>query len=222
MLFVFLNAFSQPQGLNFRYEVVNPQHAGKIFRNPTSETIRIQGSPYSESKFLYADIENVSQKYFMRYNAYSDNFEFITFQNDTLAMNRLEDFGTITFTKTNKKYCFVNYLSENGKRAKGYLVELYTKLDFSLYKKESITFYGGKKAKTSLESDLPANYSKINLTYYFKTKSGSIIKFPDGKKQLIKLYPSNKEGIESFLKENKIDFDLDSDKVKIIDFLSTL
>ena len=105
---------------------------------------------------------------------------------------------------------------------KGYLVELYSNGSFSLYKKEAITYYAGKKARTSQESDLPASYSKVSYSYFFKTKTGNIIPFPESKKQLIKLYPDNKEGIEAFLKENKIDFDADADRIKIIHFLSTL
>jgi|JI10StandDraft_1071094.scaffolds.fasta_scaffold75976_3 hypothetical protein len=219
LLFISLSSYSQ-NGFNLKFEVINPNHAGKIFHNPTSETNKILGSPYSERKFLYAEVEGVANKYFMRYNAYDDSFEFITFENDTLALNKTDDFSSIKFTKTHKKYCFVNYLSEGGKRIKGYLVELHNKADLALYKRESITYYAGKKAKTTLESDLPAQYSKVSYSYYFKTKSGNIIKFPESKKQLTKLFPDKKEAIETFIKENKIDFDADADCIKIIDFLA--
>ena len=221
LLIIPLVSFSQVQGFNLKFEVINPNQAGKIFKNPTSETYRILGSPYTESKFAYAEVENVAQKYFMRYNAYSDNFEFITFQNDTLAMDRIDNFSNITFTKPHKKYSYLNYISKSKGRGKGYLVELYTNADFSLYKKEAITFYAGKKAKTSLESDLPASYSQVKYSYFFKNKGVNIVQFPDSKKQFIKLYPDKKSEIESFVKENKISFDEEEDMKKIIDLLTT-
>lgn len=215
VLFIPLLTFSQKQNLNMNV-------GGKIFHNPTSETIRILGTPYTESKFAYAGIENIPQKHFMRYNAYSDNFEFITFKNDTLAMDKIDTYNNITFTNPYKKYSYLNYISKTKGRMKGYLVELYSNGSFSLYKKEAVTYYAGKKARNSQETDLPASYSKISYSYFYKTKTGSIIPFPESKKQLIKLYPENKKGIEVFFKENKIDFDTDTNRIKIINFLSAL
>ncbi len=214
--------FCQNQGTNGTYYVLDPNHAGKIFHNPTSETNRILGTPYTQTKFAYAEIENIPDKHFMRYNAYSDNFEFITFKNDTLEMEKMDNINNITFTKPYKKYSYLNYISNTKGRKKGYLVEMYTKGDFLLYKKEAVTFYAGKKAKNTLETDISANYSKVSYSYFFKTKTGNIIPFPENKKQLIKLYPDKKQEIETFIKENKVSFSEDYDRIKIIDFLSAL
>ena len=37
---------------------------------------------------------------------------------------------------------------------------------------------------------------------------------------LLKLFPDKKEAIENFIKENKIDFDIEKDRIKIINFLA--
>ncbi len=215
VLFLHLDSFSQSQNL-----LVNI--GGKIFHNPTSETNRILGTPYTQTKFAYAEIENIPDKHFMRYNAHGDNFEFITFKNDTLEMLKVDSNKNITFTNPRKKYSYVDYISKNKGRTKGYLVEMYSNGSYALYKKEWISYYQGKKARNSQESDLPARYSEVSYIYYFKTKSGNVIPFPESKKQLIKLYPDKKEAIESFMKENKIKFDVDSDQLKIINFLTAL
>jgi hypothetical protein len=156
----------------------------------------------------------------MRYNAYSDNFEFITFQNDTLEMEKINDINKITFTNPYKKYIYLNYISAAKGRTKGFLVEIHAKGSFILYTKESVTFYGGKKARNTQETDLPACYSKVSYSHFFKTNTGNIIAFPESKKQLTKLYPDKKEAIAAFIKENKIDFDALEDRKKIIDFLA--
>ncbi|HMK06012.1 MAG TPA: hypothetical protein VK476_00695, partial [Flavobacterium sp.] len=91
-----------------------------------------------------------------------------------------------------------------------------------LYKKENVTFYEARPAKTSLEASLPAKFVKADDTFYLKTKENSIVEFPDSKKQLIKLYPAKKAEIEAFLKENKISFTEDSDRIKVVDFLAAL
>jgi hypothetical protein len=85
-----------------------------------------------------------------------------------------------------------------------------------------VLFYDGKVAKTSLEKDMPARYVKLDNAYYFKCNDQGIIEFPENKKQLLKLFPAKKQEIEVFLKESKVSFSEDYDKVKIIDFLSTL
>lgn len=205
-----------------KYEALDPNTAGKIFRNQkNSGPDKIEGSPYLQKVFAPANVINVEQKYFMRYNAYEDQFEFITPKNDTLVMDKIDDFGLITFNMSNKKYKLLDYLNLNEKMTKGYLIELYSKGDLGLYKKESVSFRPGKKAKTSLEVDMPAKYIKNDDTYFLKNKSGNIAVFPESKKQLVKLFPEKKSEIESFVKQNDIKFDQEMDLKKIIDFIAT-
>lgn len=219
-LFVSFIILSSSLTSNSQVQKLNINLNGKIFKNPTTETLRFQGTPYTQVKFAYAEIENVAHKHFMRYNAYGDTFEFITFENDTLAIDNADNYGSITFTNPHKKYSRLNYISNAVGRVRGYLIELYTKSGITLYKKESVTFYPGKKARNTLESDLSPRYSPVSYFYFFTTKTGNVIPFPDNKKQLIRLYPDKKSEIEAFVKENKIDFDADSDRIKIIEFLA--
>ncbi len=198
------------------------QGASKVFRNAKNQGKQIQGSPYLQKMFGLAKVDNVAQKYYMRYNVNADEFEFITPKNDTLILDKITDFSKITFVGTGKKYELLDYTNDGGKYMKGYLIELHNKGNYTLYLKENISFYDGKIAKTSLEKDMPARFVKTDNTYYFKKSDKGIVEFPSSKKQLIKLFPEHKAVIESFLKENKVGFDEDYDRIKIIDFLSTL
>ena len=202
--------------------IMMKQGASKIFRNPKVQNADIQGTPYLQKSFGLAKVENVKQKYYMRYNVYQDEFEFITPKNDTLILDKIKDFSRITFEGLNKKYVLIDYTNSAGKYTNGYLIELYLKGSFILFMKENISFHSGRIAKTSLEKDMPARYSASDNTYYFKNNEKGIIEFPENKKQLFKLFPEKKQEIEVFLKESKVSFSEDSDKVKIIDFLSTL
>ncbi len=180
---------------------------------------KINGSPYIQPKFAQAKLGGMETKSNMRYNAFRDYFEFIGNRNDTLILDKIADFGTITFVGSNKKFKLVTYDNNVGKSHQGYLIEVYQKENFALYKREWVTFYAGKKAKTSLERDMPAKFNKENDAYYLKDANGFITDFPESKKQLVKLFPNKKSDIEAFVKENKIDFDTDVDRIKIIDFL---
>lgn len=194
---------------------------GNSYINPSRLQNKPQGSPYLQKMFASAKIESLNLKAFMRYNVFEDNFEFITSKNDTLILDKIEDFSTIIFSGNNKKYNLSQYTNSKNKLFNGYLICLSEKGNFTLFKKETIAFFEEKLAKTSLESDMPAKYSKSSDFYFFKNNDNGVIEFPDSKKQLIKLFPDKKESIENFLKENKIDFSEESGMIQIINFLAT-
>lgn len=177
-----------------------------------------EGSPYLNKAFSLAKIDDTEAKFPMRYNAYTDEFEFLNSKNDTLVLDKTAAYAKITFSGSNKKYILNNYINFTGKDYTGYLIEQYQKNKWACLKRERVGFYPGKKAKTSLENDMPAKYFAEKEDFYLKKPDGAVVAFPESKKQLIKLFPDKKEAIETFVKEQKIDFEYD--KNKIIDFLA--
>lgn len=201
-------------------EVQHPDIAGKLFRNPKNSGSKPQGMPYSQKMFRFANVEKLNINAYMRYNIVNDEFEFITKKNDTLILDKINDFNTIKFPEMRLKYILTPYVYR-GKLVYGYLIDFYNKGNFALYKKENISFVEAKTAKTSLEIDMPAKYSKIGDNYFLKTKD-TISEFPSNKKGFLKLFPDKKQILENFIKENKIDFDEVTSYIKIVDFLATL
>ncbi len=177
-----------------------------------------QGSPYLNKAFSLAKVDDSENKFPVRYNAYSDEFEFLNSKNDTLVLDKSDAYSKIIFSGSNKKYLLTHYTDFTEKPYTGYLVEQYQKNNWAVLKRERISFYPGKKAKTSLENDMPAKYNKEKEDFYLKKPDGSIVEFPESKKQLGKLFPDKKDAIETFVKEQKIDFEYDQNK--IIDFLA--
>jgi hypothetical protein len=171
--------------------------------------------------FSQAKVGTVEQKNFMRYNVFNDEFEFISAQKDTLILDKIEDFGTIVFPETNKKFQLVAYTNSKNKLFYGYLISLKENNGFALFKKESIQYVEEKIAKTSMEVNMPAKYIKMDDTFFLKNKEKGTSEFPENKKGFVKLFPDKKEVIETFLKENKINFDSESDLMKIIDFIAS-
>lgn len=191
------------------------------YRNKSLFPEKPQGSPYNQDAFQLAMVEDITEKANMRYNIYKDEFEFLTPKNDTLILDKIEDFGKLSFAATKTKYKLVNYISTNDKYYYGYLIDIYQKENVGLFKKENIEFNEEKIARTSLESNMPAKYYKSKNTYFLKIKE-TINEFPSNKKKIIKLFPEKKEVIEAFIKDNKIDFDKEQDLIKVVDFLATL
>jgi hypothetical protein len=206
--FINVNSFSQL-----------PILAGKSLKSGLKT--KINGSPYQQKMFALAKVGTIDQKSLLRYNIFNDEFEFITSRKDTLILDKIEDFATIFFTEINKKYQLTTYTNSKNKLFYGYLINLKEINGFTLFKKENITFMEEKIAKTSLEVNMPAKFVKTNDTFFLKNKDKGTSEFPENKKGLLKLFPDKKEAIESFLKENKIDFDSESDLMKIIDFIAT-
>jgi hypothetical protein len=193
---------------------------GQTIRNTNIKDNKVKGSRYLQKMFAVAKVENITRKSIMRYNVFDDEFEFISPTSDTLILDKNPDFSPIVFSGTNKRYILTQY-TNNGKLFFGYLIHLYDKASFALLKKENLMFYEEKPAKTTLEVTQPARFTKTNDTWFLKNKD-KILEFPESKKQLTKLFPDKKEAIETFLKVNKISFDEESDRIKIIDFLAAL
>ena len=202
-------------------EIQHPDIAGLIFRKPKISGYAIQGSPYIVSKFEPVKVVNIIEQALMRYNVFKDEFEFISTKSDTLILDKIADFNNLNFVATNTKYKLLNYLNLDDKYQFGYLITVYEKGNFGLFKKENITLTEEKIAKTSLEKDMPAKYYQTGNTYFLKYND-KIQEFPSNKKRLVKIFPDKKEAIETFVKENKIDFDKDVDKIKVVDFLTSM
>ncbi len=218
----FYQMSAQNRGVNFRYDVLDPNHAGKIFRNPNQEAEKPKGSPYIDFRFWDAKVRSVSQNSKMRYNCFSDEFEFITATNDTLVLDKIQDFDNITFLHNNQNYRLLDYKNENKSTTRGYLILLLETEKMSLYKKEVILLSEAKIARTSLEMSMPAKYQHQGSIYFLKTQNDEMLLFPKNKKELFKLYIDKKDRVEAFLKEQKIDLKNEKDMVKTVAYLSTL
>lgn len=205
-----LSAFSQNESARV---------SGGMYINPARAKDKPQGSPYTQPVFAKANVPKIKVDAFMRYNVYKDEFEFITPKNDTLILDKVEDFDRVVFTGLNRKYDLVPYTV--GKKLEyGYLLNLYEKNGLTLYKKERIGFVEAKVAKTSLEVSMPAKYNKLGDVFFLKNNASGTTEFPDSKKALIKMFPEKKDAIENFFKANKIDFENEKDLVQLIELIA--
>jgi len=197
----------------------NARVSGSTYINPARNKDKPKGSPYNQPAFARAKVPNINVEAYMRYNIYADEFEFITPKNDTLILDKIDDFGTIDFANLNKKYTLVAY-TDQKKLVYGYLLNQYEKGGYVLLKKENVSFTEAKIPKTTLETAMPAKYSKREDSFFLKNKEAGIAEFPDGKKALTKLFPDKKQAIEEFLKSNTIDFESQADLIRVVNFLA--
>ncbi|HNP32465.1 MAG TPA: hypothetical protein PKN96_04185 [Flavobacterium sp.] len=181
-----------------------------------------QGSPYLNKAFLHAKVGDLIQNALMRYDAANDQFEFITATNDTLILNKTGALGDISFSIPKATYQLVNYTERDGKKTTGYLVKLYEKNNFTLYKRQKVKYYPATAAKSSYDTASPARFDPMRDTFFLKRGEGEIIELPSGKKGILKLFPEKKDDLEAFIKQNDLDLEKERDVIMLIDFLASL
>lgn len=185
-----------------------------------SKTIRVDGSPYVVKSFSHAKVGNVIQNAMLRYNACDDEFEFVSSSGDTLSLNKSQDFSEIAFTVFKTNFQLVNYTDKNGRSNFGYLIKLYDKNNYILYKRQKVNFYPAKAAKSSYDSSTPARYEPAKDTFFLKISENEIAELPTNKKGIVKLFPEKKTEIEAFIKQNDIDIEKEQDLIQLIGFIS--
>ena len=131
---------------------------GKANEMPKPEEIK--GSPYSNKKFLTAQIfinnKQVDEE-FLRYNAFSDEME-IPYNDDYLSIIKSPNQKIILDGTT--YIC----LKDNSGKLK-YFIDHGTFNNFQLLESYKVIFKNGIKAKTSLEREIPPSF-KSSYSYY--------------------------------------------------------
>lgn len=194
---------------------------GRVFLSP-KKTITpsevIEGSPfYNGDDFKKVSISGFSKNVQdLRYNTYADEMEFQQ-GNEIFSINK-EDGMILHFTGINKIYECINY-NLKGDRF-GYLVQLINSPEkYSLYKKEKIELLKGEKSPNGITKDRNDYYAKEKESYILKNKA-TFISFPKNKKEFISKF--NNFQIESYLKQNDINFKKETDLIKLISYMNTL
>lgn len=188
-------------------------------RRYSTEKSKIEGSPYLNKFFYNANIGENFNNVFMRYNVYKDEFEFINQKNDTLVLNKSDDYKNITFTGLKTTYNLISYV-EKKETKKGYFLLVHKKNNTILYKKQRISFFAAKSASTPYGNDVPAKFVPTDDKYFIKFNEQEILELTTSKKAIIKLFPEKKTEIENYIKTNNLDLEKEKDLIRLIDFLA--
>lgn len=175
-----------------------------------------EGTPYNNPNFLIGDIyindEVTAPNTSLRYNIYADEMEVKEYPNDDESnLKALTKSPDIYVTIINDK--FVYLAKTEGISVGGYFLELQKGKNIILYKKLNKKYYPEKKAKTSFERDIPANF-KDRSVYYIMSKDGKMKEIPTSKSKTIKMLSELNKGIKTYIKSNKIDITEEKDLIK--------
>jgi len=177
----------------------------------------ILGSAYTDSSFQEARVNNGEAKFKLRYNNYTDSFEYE--KSPTELMSLSKDQNTQINFLDGRTYVLKNY--KIGKETKeGYLLLVApVNKKLTLYKSQLITFIPAKE-NNGYDTATQAAYKPKAENYFFEF-NGALISYQKDS-DLVKAFPEYAKEIKSFLKQNNFNPNLNQDVIRVQKYLLTL
>jgi hypothetical protein len=203
-------------------DYLDPGSSGALYRNNVlnnKNVSKIEGSKYLVDEFRSAGISGVPQKVMVRYNAMTDMIEVQNEKKELFSLVKTPPYSTITVLPDNTIIKLLNYKTKEGE-VNGYLVELFNSNDIAFYRRDRITLQKGKEAVNSYSSATAPRYVTTTGEYYLSLKNETAIPMPKNKKEFQKLFPTKKEEIAVYLKNNSFSLKDEKSSIEMTKFLS--
>ena len=201
---------------------------GFLLTTPTQVNVRVGGSPYITDDYVPARISNFDNKIFaVKYDALLDE---ILVKNETgneleayaLPKNGRQDIA-ITLISHNKTYQIFDYVNDNSEKTSGFFIMMNSPIaSIKMLKKETVKFYEERIATSGYDKSRPAEYRRLNDTFFIKVNDEPAIEFSTNKKDFSKMFPDNEKEILSYIKSEKIKLKEEADLKKLGQYLNQL
>lgn len=179
----------------------------------------VKGSPFLNENFSFGNIldENSNQRVEtnLRYDMYNDIFE-IQLDNRSDQVNTLDRTTNFVYYLNGEKFVLVrtNLINvEHYTSGNGYVVELIPENEnATLYKRYYVDLRPGSKAQTSYQEDIPPRIDK-EIMYLIKLE-GDYYELPTDRKDIVDVFPDNREEIKKYIKAKKFKFRGDEQEIQ--------
>ena len=143
---------------NATFEVVKKINQGM----QGTDLSEINGSAYFSKNFYPGKVSKGGQTsdevFYLRYNGYNDEIEMAESATAARADEALVKNKNIACQFNGESYLFLNFNDKDGKQNEGYLSPLYLGEKYKVYSRKYKKLTEGRKAKTSLEKDIPPRF----------------------------------------------------------------
>ena len=190
-------------------------------KKPTTQKIdlsEVKGTIYEHEEFakgvLIDELGHQEKPYYIRYNAYNDEVELvdkISSKNVSAMLSKSEGIYAKIGTK---EYRRINYKTSKGDQINRISIKLADNQHLALHKFIEKEFVPERKAKTSLEKDVPAKF-RTSTTYYI-LKEDLLYEIDLNKKSIIKVLPEHKKALEAFMDSEKLNLKKEEDVIALI------
>jgi len=198
--------------------LIEAKHSYKVNYNYEE----IEGSPYlkkdfSESIIYYSD-KNKNVKKPLRYNLFTGKFEMKS-DNFTYVLNKDEKVGYIKYL--GEVYKLLNYKTEDGKKQKGYLIQL-VEGNYPLYKKIKVQYFNAQEPTSGYDTYEPPKFKRMNDSYFIGLSKDEIIEIESyWKRKFLRLYfKDQKSEFLDYMKDNNINLRNEDELIKFFQYLN--
>ena len=162
----------------------------------------IKGSPYIVSDLqdgIVYFIKSNPIKSMLRYNAYTDEIEFIEKEQLKFLMKKY----LIEKVKIgNDTYRYLSFFDFFKRQHNGYLKEIYSGPS-KLFIREQVIFYPEEKVQTAYGQYKPNRFERVKDVIYYSFNNG-VHELPMRRSQLVNIFPTNQLDVKNFIKKNKV------------------
>ncbi len=180
----------------------------------------IEGSMYYQQEFIKGSLylgNTFHKSFFLRYNAYLDQFEVKTGQGQ--LPRSVTKGKTLSFKLGEDTYVLLDYQDSKGQLFAGYLLELVPNGKYRLYQEKRKIFQRGKKAQTSFHKTSPHRFVDSQSFYVYSGRSYPK-QLKNSNKSLKSLFGSNADRVKIYIKKNNIRLNDPKDLVQLVNFLN--
>jgi hypothetical protein len=174
----------------------------------------IASKMYINQNYLAANVDDISETFFMRYNLYGDEMEFT--KNDQLLYLKKKKGRSILFQNSN-----INYkLFELDNKLKYFIVHNEGKNQ--LLSRQIVTYQEEKPPVNSYVAGKDADFIRDKDIFYIRFDKNDILEVPGNKKKFYAIFKEKESKIKKYIKSKKLDIKDIEDLKKIVDYSNSL
>lgn len=184
---------------------------------------KISGSPYLSEEYITSRVFFKEQKKpvkaELRYNAYSEEFEFSQ-GGYRFVISNMEQIDSIEYL--NQHFIYTTYIDETGRSQDGFLARLING-PCVIYKMYSIEFYQAEPPKSGYDEFKPARFESEDPKYCIRLKRNTSPKIIKSfrRKKFLEYFESSKKELKQYIKDENLRLRKEEDLIQFITHYNT-
>lgn len=206
-----IGQIERQNGLSITIKGPNTEIEGVTAVDATAKTQHLR---FLTEGYQDANVNDLKDKFYFRYNIYEDEMEFV--RDGTVYFLTKTENQLIKFLNSNRNFVVLN--NENNLK----YFEVNYKGKISLYTKQNVEFKEGRVAKTQFETAKESKFFRTKDTYYLSVNDGDLIELPKKEKDLLSLFGNKANEVKKKMKKEKLNRKNLNDIIKILEYYNTL
>jgi len=180
------------------------------------------GSPYLNTKFALAKINENKKTYLVRFNAYEGKVEVSIDANRVIELTPKETFQIKMLDGSERNYLTTKYRNPKGEVKNSFFEVIHKGEKYTLYAKERINYF--KKTRAEAYKEAKPNRFEKGITYfYLGTKSGVdevLTYLPNKTNKLSQVFSKkNSARIKALVKKEKLNLNSKEGLIQVLDLV---